>query len=81
MVYAPDVGRNRSLIQKRISDPKKWTWAALGETFNIHRSVAKQIFERDVEKYAQEDQIVKYEKLVDSINKNKKTKIKKVGES
>ncbi len=80
MVYAPDIDRNRSLIQKRISDPKKWTWASLGKQFNVHRSVAKQIFERDVEKYAKEEQIEKYERLIDTLNKDKKTKIKKVGE-
>jgi hypothetical protein len=79
MVYAANADRNRSLIQKRISDPKKWTWAKLGQEFDVHRSVAKQIFERDVEKYAKEEQIERYEKIVDSINKDKKTKIKKIG--
>jgi hypothetical protein len=79
MVYAPNVDRNRSLIQKRIADPKKWTWAKLGQEFNVHRTVAKQIFERDVEKYAHEDQIERYEKAIEEINKNKKTKIKKIG--
>lgn len=79
MVYAPNYDRNKSLIQKRISDPKKWTWAKLGQEFDVHRSVSKQIFERDVEKYAKEEQIEKYERLIDSMNKGKKTKIKKIG--
>ncbi len=60
MVYAPNEERNQSLVQKRISDPKKWTWGKLGEHFNIHRSVAKEIFERDMEKYGHEDEIEKY---------------------
>ncbi|MDQ3014779.1 MAG: hypothetical protein M3Q73_02875 [bacterium] len=79
MVYAPNSDRNRSLINKRISDPKKWTWAKLGQEFNLHRSVSKQIFERDVEKYAKEDQIERYQRLIDTLNKGKKTKIKKIG--
>ena len=73
MVYAPNEERNQLLIQKRISDPKKWTWGKLGERFNIHRSVAKQIFERDMEKYALEGEIEKYTKKIDRI----KFKIKK----
>ena len=64
MVYAPNELRNQALVQKRILDPKKWTWGKLGEHFNIHRSVAKEIFVRDMEKYANEDQIDKYEKLI-----------------
>jgi hypothetical protein len=61
MVYAPNEVRNQSLVQKRIRDPKKWTWGKLGEYYNIHRSVAKQIFERDMEKFAHESEIEKYE--------------------
>jgi hypothetical protein len=69
MVYAPNEDRNESLVQKRIKDPKKWTWGALGTEFGIHRSVAKQIFERDFEKYAKEEQIEKYEKLMKELKK------------
>ncbi len=61
MVYAPNDARNELLVQKRIKDPKLWTWGKLGEHFSIHRSVAKQIFERDMEKFANEYQIEKYE--------------------
>jgi hypothetical protein len=60
MPYAPKELRNQSLVQKRIKDPKKWTWGKLGEYFGVHRSVAKQIFERDFEKYATESQINLY---------------------
>lgn len=69
MVYAPNEERNTSLVQKRIKDPKKWTWGSLGTEFGIHRSVAKQIFERDFEKYANEEQIERYEKLIKDLKK------------
>ena len=72
MVYAPKDDRNERLVRNRIKDPKKWTWAKLGIYFGIHRSVAKQIFERDMEKFANESEIEVYEKK-DYINK-KKTK-------
>lgn len=62
MVYVPKEQRNKSIVEKRIKDPKKWSWGKLGEYFSIHRSVAKEIFERDVEKYANEYQIEAYEK-------------------
>ncbi len=63
MVYVPKEDRNSLLVQKRIKDPKKWTWGKLGQEFEIHRSVAKEIFERDMEKFANEEQIEKYLKL------------------
>jgi hypothetical protein len=68
MVYASNDSRNESLVLKRVKDPKLWTWGELGKHFGIHRSVAKQIFLRDVEKYANEHQIENYEK---KIKKNK----------
>ncbi len=68
MVYASKDLRNKSLIEKRIKDPEIWTWSKLGQHFEIHRSVAKQIFERDVEKYAHEPEIERYNKKLKSIN-------------
>jgi hypothetical protein len=67
MVYAPKDLRNKSLIEKRIKDPSIWTWSKLGQHFDIHRSVAKQIFERDVEKYAHEVEIERYNKRIKQI--------------
>ncbi|MES2436899.1 MAG: hypothetical protein V4519_02715 [Patescibacteria group bacterium] len=64
MVYLPKEHRNEQIVQHRIKDPKKWTWGQLGEKFEVHRSVAKEIFERDIEKYANEDQIERYEKII-----------------
>ncbi len=61
MVYAPKEHRNQSLVQLRVKNPKKWTWGKLGEHFAVHRSVAKQIFERDMEKFANEYEIEAYE--------------------
>ena len=69
MMYAPKELRNESLVQKRIRDPKKWTWGKLGQHFEVHRSVAKQVFERDMEKYANEYQIEAYESKIKLLRK------------
>ncbi|MBA3550664.1 hypothetical protein H0W32_00450 [Patescibacteria group bacterium] len=69
MVYVPKEERNKSIVEKRIKDPKKWTWGSLAEAFGIHRSVTKEIFERDFEKYANEEQIERYEKLMKDLRK------------
>ena len=74
MVYASKDLRNKSLIEKRIKNPDVWTWSKLGEHFDIHRSVAKQIFERDVEKFAHEHEIEQYNKKL----KAQKFKTKKI---
>ena len=68
MVYASKELRNQNLVQKRIKDPNLWTWAKLGQHFEIHRTVAKQIFERDVEKFAHEPEIVAYNKKLTKLN-------------
>ena len=60
MVYQENTERNEELVMKRIKDPKKWGWGALGKHYGIHRSYVKEIFERDFEKYAHEDEIEKY---------------------
>lgn len=60
MVYAPKEFRNQSLVEMRVKDPRKWSWAKLGAHFELHRSVAKEIFERDLEKFASEDEIERY---------------------
>jgi hypothetical protein len=76
MVYASKDLRNQTLVQKRLKDPKKWTWGKLGEFYDIHRSVAKEIFERDMEKFGHEPEIESYEKnlklFVSHKNINKK---------
>jgi hypothetical protein len=72
MVYAPKEQRNDSLVKLRIKNPKKWTWGELGKHFEIHRSVAKQVFERDVEKYANEYEIEVYEQKIKTTRTSKK---------
>jgi hypothetical protein len=75
MVYAPKEARNESIVQKRVKDPKTWTWGKLGEHFDVHRSVAKQIFERDLEKFANEEQIDLYEQKIKMMRAKIKHKI------
>lgn len=47
-----NVGRNKGLVQKRIQDPKKWTFESLGKYYGISREFAYYIFQRDRDKYA-----------------------------
>lgn len=58
------IERNSELVQKRVTDPKKWGWGALGKHYGIKRQVAKETFEAHVGKYASKEQIRAYEKLV-----------------
>jgi hypothetical protein len=37
--------RNKELIKLRDSDPKTWTFKALGEHFKIHPSTAHELYE------------------------------------
>jgi hypothetical protein len=43
--------RNRELVKKRLSNSKKWTWGELGKFYGIDRHTARDIFDRDVDKY------------------------------
>lgn len=43
--------RNKELVLKRLADDKKWSFGALGKHFNIHKTTAEEIFNRDVTKY------------------------------
>ncbi len=64
MVYPTKENRNELLVRKRLSNPKTWSWGKLGQHFAIHRSVAKEIFIRDLEKFANEEEIERYQKFV-----------------
>ena len=77
MVYAPKELRNQSLVKKRVKNPKTWTWGKLGEFFAVHRSVAKEIFERDMEKFANEDEIAAYEQKIKALTATHKSSKKK----
>ena len=58
--------RNKELVQKRVTDPKTWSFGALGQFFNIHKTTAEELFKRDLKKYATATQISKYHKLLSS---------------
>jgi ribosomal protein S25 len=77
MVYAPKEDRNASIVENRVKNPRVWTWGKLGQKFGVHRSVAKEIFERDLEKFANENQISKYEKIIAQLDKERGQKRKK----
>lgn len=39
--------RNADLVEKRDADPKRWTFAALGELYNITAPAAYEIYKRE----------------------------------
>lgn len=46
MGYPRKLERNKDLVAKRKSDPKKWTWGKLAEYFKISRPAAVQLFNK-----------------------------------
>ena len=51
VTHLANIDRNKDLVIKRINNPQRWTWRALGDYYSIHFTTARQIFLRDVEKY------------------------------
>lgn len=47
-----DIKRNRELVRKRLENQRKWSYRKLGVYYGIHYTTARQIFNRDVHKYA-----------------------------
>lgn len=47
----PKEERNRELIELRLEDPKEWTFAKLGERYEISEEAAVKIFHRDKHLY------------------------------
>lgn len=45
------IKRNKEIVQKRLKNPKIWSWRRLGDHFGMHYSTARQIFYRDRIKY------------------------------
>lgn len=45
--YLSDLKRNKELVELRLKDPKKWTYRALGERFNINHTRVKQILDNN----------------------------------
>lgn len=39
-----NITRNQELVEKRIKDPKKWTWGALARHYKVSRPRAVKIF-------------------------------------
>lgn len=48
------IERNKELVLKRLSDPKKWSFGKLGDHYCIGKTVAEEIFKRDEAKYQKE---------------------------
>lgn len=47
----PNDERNKELVKLRNKDPKKWTFAALAEKFEISVPVASKIYHRDKDRF------------------------------
>jgi hypothetical protein len=43
--------RNKDIVDKRLADPKKWSWNELAKVYNLHRQTVKDLFEYHVDKY------------------------------
>lgn len=60
----PNSERNKDLVNKRLDNPKKWSYGVLGRYFNIDKTTAEDIFKRDIEKYSTKIKIAKYNILL-----------------
>lgn len=56
--------RNRELILRRINDPEKWSWGALGEFYEISKVTAYNVFWMHVTKYVSPKEIEEYQEKV-----------------
>lgn len=45
------IKRNKELVLRRIEDPKVWSFAKLGEFYNLHKTTVEEIYKRDLKKY------------------------------
>lgn len=63
----PNNERNKELVLKRVSDPKKWSYGELGLFYKIHKTTVEGIFLRDVKKYATPKQITNYIKIMGNL--------------
>lgn len=52
--------RNRDLVLKRVGDPVKWSYRALGRHFRIDIRSAWEIFQRDLTKYVTKAELKQY---------------------
>ena len=74
-----NVDRNRELVQKRVSDPLRWSYRKLGEFYNISKITAEEYFKRDLEKYATPHEVGEYfEKISKSAYYNNRKELSTV---
>lgn len=45
------IERNKEIVKKRLSDPKKWSWRKLGDYYDMHYTGVRYIFLRDRFRY------------------------------
>ncbi len=56
--------RNKDLVLKRILEPKKWGYRALGDHFRMDTRAVWEIFQRDHTKYATPEQVKRYKEAL-----------------
>ncbi len=56
--------RNKDLVLKRVGDPKKWSFRALGKHFRIDTRSAWEIFQRDLTVYAKSTKVKRYKEAL-----------------
>ncbi len=61
--------RNRDLVYKRISDPKKWTWGVLGDNFGITRERACEAFRDHALKFITPKEMAQYKVKLAKLSK------------
>ena len=72
--------RSLELVAKRDSDPKKWTYEAIGLHYNIASSTAYEIYRRTKERMKKSGQISKYiSRKYPGLIKDKKVKDMRLG--
>lgn len=49
--FLANTKRNRELVQRRLKDPRKWSYRRLGDYYGLHFTTVRQIFQRDVKRY------------------------------
>lgn len=64
MTRPANTERNKDLVLKRVEDPKKWAFRALGKHFRIDTRAAWEIFQRDLQVYASREQVKRYKEAL-----------------
>ena len=64
--------RNKELVLKRLSNPKRWSFRRLGRFFNMDVRAAWDIFQRDKDKYGTPSLLASYNKLLKEAKKKRR---------